>query len=125
MDGFFKWAVVAAMIVPALGAARPALADLVSSSPEANSSVDLRSARIVSQIDLRFAEEIDVKSSRFSVLGPKGRLFTTIGQDNNNKSVIFISLWSSILPGRYIVQWQTASPGKKPDHGSLVFTVKP
>jgi methionine-rich copper-binding protein CopC len=122
MKSFFRQTVIAIGIVTAFSY-RPALADLTSSSPDANSIISLHDARIVNQIDLRFSEDINLDGSRFAVIGPHGHLFTTIGQDINVKSVVFLSLWKEVFPGRYTVQWQTISTNKHRSRGSLTFTV--
>jgi len=122
MKSFLTQAVIAIGIVTAFSNL-PALADLTSSSPDANSTVSLRDARIINQIDLRFSEDINLYGSRFAVIGPHGHLFTTIGQDINVKSVVFLSLWKEVFPGRYTVKWQTISTSKHRSSGSLSFTV--
>src|SRR5579862_1268835 len=101
MNRFVKQAATAIAFVTVFISQCPALASLTSSSPDANSNIALSSARIVNQIDLRFSEDINIYASKFVVIGPHGHLFTTIGQDINTKSVIFLSLWSTIFPGRY------------------------
>src|SRR5579872_1482881 len=116
MRSFLRW--VAIGVVTAFGN-QPALADVTSSSPDANSTVSLHDARIVNQIDLRFSEDISLYASRFAVIGLHGRLFTTIGQDINVKSVIFLSLWNTVFPGRYTVQWQTMSTSKLASTGAV------
>ncbi len=122
MKGFLRQVVIAIGILTAFSN-RAALADLTSSSPDANSIVSLRDARIINQIDLRFSEDIVLYASRFTVIGPHGHLFATIGQDINVKSVVFLSLWKEVFPGRYTVQWQTISTSKHRSSGSLSFTV--
>ena len=122
MRSFLRRGVVALGIVTSFGN-QPALADLASSSPDANATVSLHDARIVDQIDLRFSEDINLYASRFTVIGPHGRLFTTIGQDINVKSVVFLSLWDEIFPGRYTVHWQAISSSRHRISGSLIFTV--
>ena len=123
MKSFLRQAVIAIAIGIAFSSPSPALADLTSSSPDANSTVSLLDARIVNQVDLRFSEDINLYASRFVVVGPHGRLFTTIGQDINVKSVVFLSLWNEIFPGRYTVHWQTISTSKHRSSGSLTFNV--
>ena len=104
----------------------PALANLISSTPDANAIVT-QGAEVGPQIDLQFSEKVEINRSRFVVVGPKGRhLTTTIGQDVNDKSLVFISIWNEIFPGKYTVDWQTASPERRGigSHGSFTFTVK-
>jgi methionine-rich copper-binding protein CopC len=72
---------------------------------------------------LRFSEDINLYGSWFAVIGPHGHLFTTIGQDINVKSVVFLSLWNEVFRGRYTVQWHTISTSKHRNSGSLTFTV--
>jgi methionine-rich copper-binding protein CopC len=119
-------AVTTFFAIAALAIQTPALAsNLVESTPEANAIVT-QGAEVGPQIDLRFSEPISLNLSNFVVVGPRGHhLTTTIGQDLNDKSLVFVSIWDQIVPGKYTVLWQTASSGNGTgSHGSYVFTVK-
>jgi copper resistance protein C len=95
----------------------------VSSTPEANATV-LQGAAVGPQINLQFSERVDLNLSRFAVRGPRGHMTATVGQDLNDKTVVFVSLWNTIVPGKYTVEWQIQSSDKHRSHGSFSFMVK-
>jgi copper resistance protein C len=123
VKSFFKKAATISVVVTALGSPTMARAGLVSSTPEANATV-LQGAAIGQQIDLQFSEQVDLNLSKFAVRGSRGHMTTTVGQDINDKTVVFVSLWSTIVPGKYTVEWQIRSSDKHRSHGSFTFTVK-
>jgi len=87
---FFKKTATISVVVTALGSPTMARADLVSSTPEANATVP-QGAAIGQQIDLQFSERVDLNLSKFVVRGPRGHMTTTVGQDVNDKTVVFVS----------------------------------
>jgi methionine-rich copper-binding protein CopC len=111
------------VVATAFGSPGIARAGLVSSTPEANATVT-QGAAVGPQINLHFSEKIDLSRSTFAVIGPRGRMMTTVGQDVNDKTVVFVSLWNQVLSGKYTIRWQTVSTGRQRSHGSFTFTVK-
>ena len=105
-----------------MGLAGPAIAaaSLVSSNPEVNAAVTER----LQQIDLTFSEDIEIARSAISVAGPRGAVRTTLGQYPRQKSIVLVSLWNTLGPGRYTVNWHVRSIGKGVSHGVLTFAVK-
>jgi methionine-rich copper-binding protein CopC len=97
-----------------------AAASLVSSSPDANASITER----LQQIDLTFSEDIDIARSTISVAGPRGAARTTLGQYPRQKSIVLVSLWNTLGPGKYTVNWHVKSVGKGVSHGIFTFAVK-
>jgi copper resistance protein C len=119
VKSFFKAAVAFVLITSVSGHAM-ASADLVSSTPESNAVV----AAGPHQVDLKFSEGIELKLSKITVRGPKGRMTTTVGLDQNDKSFVFVSFWDALAPGKYTVDWHVVSSDKHKTHGTFTFSVK-
>jgi hypothetical protein len=118
--GFFGKAMVALAVASALSGPALAATTLVSSTPDANADVSERPL----QIDLKFSEVIVLGQSRFAVTGPRGRVRTTVGVDQNDKAHVFVSFWDPLRPGRYTVSWHVVSATANAADGSYTFSVK-
>ena len=112
--------IVAIALLMGLAGEATAAASLVSSSPEADASITER----LQQIDMTFSEDIEIAASAISVAGPRGAVRTTLGQYPRQKSIVLVSLWNKLGPGRYTVNWHVRSTGKGVSHGVLTFAVK-
>jgi methionine-rich copper-binding protein CopC len=119
MKGFFGKAVAALAVASALSGPALAATNLVSSTPDANATVTERPL----QLDLQFSEGVVLGRSSFSVIGPRGRVRTTIGIDLNDKAHVFVSFWDPLPPGHYTVSWHVGSAGGG-GNGSYSFSVK-
>ena len=97
-----------------------AAASLVSSNPEPDAAITDR----LQQIDLTFSEDINIARSAITVAAPRGTVRTTLGQYLGQKSIVLVSLWNTLGPGKYRVNWRVGTAGKGMGHGVLTFTVK-
>ena len=76
------------------------------------------------QIDLTFSEDINIARSTITVTGPRGSVRTTLAQYPRQKSIVLVSLWNTLGPGKYRVNWRVGTAGKGMGHAVLTFTVK-
>jgi copper resistance protein C len=90
-------------------------AELVKSSPEADSTVTE-----VQAITLTFSEALDDSKSSFKLIGPDGTAIGTAGVVSR-KTMMMSDV--SIGPGTYTVKWTSAATDGHIERGKFTFTV--
>ena len=107
----------------ALGLSGPASAhaNLVSSTPAANSTA----AKSVQEVRLKFSETIEVKLSKVSIKGPQGVVAASaMVLDPKDRTVLVLSFAAPLSAGRYIVDWEAVAADTHKTHGTFSFTVQ-
>jgi copper resistance protein C len=119
VKSFLEKAAVAFAIVTALNSPAMAVANLVSSLPEANKVATERPQ----QIGLQFSEDL-LKVMAVTVTGPKGRLATVLRLGQFDKKQVYVTFFDELGSGRYTVRWQVMSSGNHKISGTYTFSVK-
>ena len=113
---------MAALLAAGLSGPVLAHANLVSSTPAANS----KDGKGVQEVRLKFSEAIEIKLSKVSIKGPQGVVATRgMTLDPKDKTVLVLSFAAPLSAGQYTVDWQAVATDTHKTHGTFSFTVQP
>jgi len=105
-------ALAMAVVLPVLGHA-----ELVSSTPDAGSTLDTPPETIT----LTFSEGLDASKSSFKVLGPDGE--AGVGKAPEDGSTVMAATGLALGPGTYTVEWTAVAEDGHVERGTFEFTV--
>jgi methionine-rich copper-binding protein CopC len=122
MHDFTRLLVVSATISLGLSGQALAHAHLTTSVPADKATV----ATTPTEIDLRFSEELELKFSGVSIVGP-GKVVVKVGDAKllDEGKTLTVPVTHTLDAGRYTVEWHVLSTDGHKTKGSLDFVVKP
>ncbi len=122
MHDFTRLLVVSATISLGLSGQVLAHAHLTTSVPADKATV----ATTPTEIDLRFSEELELKFSGVSIVGP-GKAVVKVGDAKllDEGKTLTVPVTHKLDAGRYTVEWHVLSTDGHKTKGSLDFVVKP
>jgi len=111
------------LLFGALAGQALAHAELISTTPEADSTVKAAPT----ELDLKFSEGLNLKFSGVKLAGPDKEAVKTgtAALGPNDDTTLVLPLPAPLVAGTYTVEWHVLSSDGHKTHGSYGFTVKP
>jgi methionine-rich copper-binding protein CopC len=122
MSGLTRLLAASAIIGLGLSGQALAHAHLTTSIPAEKAAVTAP----LSEIDLGFSEELELKFSGIAIIGP-GKAAVATGQARlqDNGKTLTVPVTDKLDPGSYTVEWHVLSTDGHKTKGSYEFTVSP